>query len=68
MIRARVWIYKTPLKISEGESDTLWEGAITAVPRVGDFVSIDRDDGSLIVERVDYDFTVSPTLVEIKVT
>lgn len=38
----------------------LWSGDVPVVPRVGEFICIDPDDASLIVERVEWDYSTQP--------
>jgi hypothetical protein len=36
-----------------------------AVPRPGDFLGLDADAGSYVVDRVEFDFTTEPPTVEV---
>jgi len=45
-------------KVSGNEE--LWSGDIPVAPRVDEFITIDADDAAVVVERVDWDYSVQP--------
>lgn len=43
-----------------GGGEELWSGEIPVAPRIDESICINPDDASLIVERVDWDYTTQP--------
>jgi hypothetical protein len=43
-----------------GSNKVLWSGEVPVAPRVDEWICINPDDASLIVERVEWDYTSQP--------
>ncbi len=43
-----------------GGNEELWSGEVPVAPRIDESICINADDVSLIVERVDWDYTTQP--------
>jgi hypothetical protein len=41
-------------------NEELWKGEIPVAPRAEEFICINPDDASVIVERVEWDYTMQP--------
>jgi hypothetical protein len=41
-------------------NEELWSGEVPVAPRAGEYICINWDDASLIVERVEWDYTTQP--------
>lgn len=46
-----------------GGEEQIWEGSIDAAPRPGEFLTVNRDEASWVIDSVEWDFSGRPSVI-----
>lgn len=60
LVKSEVNMRAVIQRFGYGGDKELWSGEVPVAPRADDFICINADDASLIVARVEWDYTTQP--------